>query len=666
MAHRMLCLPDVSRVLRTLVAVLFGCFVPLTVIGQPPSAAPASKAPIQATAATALSAPEMTQADVEAFLDALVPNEMHRDNIAGVVVAIVKDGKVLMEKGYGFADVAKRKPVSPTETLFRPGSISKLFTWTAVMQLVEEGKLDLDRNVNDYLDFKIPDTFPQPITMRDIMTHRSGFEEAIKDLFVADAAHLDPLGTYVREHLPRRIFPPGTTPAYSNYATTLAGYVVQRISGQPFNQYILDHIIKPLDMTHSTPVQPLPPELQPLMSSGYILASSKPKGFEFVNCGPAGSMSVTADDMTHLMLAHLQDGKFGDVQILKPETVQLMHSAQFSPAPGMNAMALGFYEESRNGHRIIGHGGDTGYFHSDLHLILDAHMGFFISFNSLGQAPVLPRAVIFEAFLDRYFPYKPPAAAAGAKNAGEVSAVSGMYMSSRRPGKNFLRALGMVSELHVYGNKDGTISIDEMKGVNGLPEQWEQTAPLAFRKVHGQDRVEFVHDPDGHLVLVTDYPFFVFERIPWYQNKYFNYVVLLTCLSLLVLTVLLWPVAAIARRHYRHPLEQTPPSSHVRRTIFTVCFIDLAFSIGVVILLALSGSSIGLFSDRLDPWIRLIQFFGWLGVLGAILATYKVIRHWKEHVWWWRRVHYVLVVLAFLGFSWFILYWRLLAFSLKY
>ena len=665
MPHRIICSLDVSRIMRTLVAILFGCLVSANIMAQQQTAPRPLNAPVQSASVAVRTPPEMTQADVEAFLDGLVPAEIHRDDIAGVVIAIVKDGKVLLEKGYGYADVAKRKPVSATETLFRPGSTSKLFTWTAVMQLVEQGKLDLDRNVNDYLDFKIPDTFPQPITLRDIMTHRSGFEETVKDLFVADAAHLTPLGTYVREHLPRRIFPPGSTPAYSNYATTLAGYIVERVSGQPFNQYILEHILKPLGMNHSTPVQPLPPELQPLMSSGYILASSGAKGFEFVNCGPAGSMSVSADDMTHFMMAHLQDGRYGEAQILKPETVRLMHSAQFRPAPGMNAMALGFYEETRNGHRIIGHAGDTEYFHSDLHLIPDANVGFFISFNSMGRADVSPRTVVFKKFLDRYFPYELPATRTVAQGASDVTAVSGSYMSSRRPGSNFLRALGMLGELHVYGNKDGTISIGEMKEVNGQPTHWEQILPLAYREVHGQDRLTFVHDHDGHLVLVTDFPFFVFQRVSWYQNKYFNYFLLFASLAVFALTVLLWPVGAVARRHYRQPLQLTPRSSRLRMAVFTVSFINLAFSVGLIVLLT-STNNITLFSDALDPWLRLLQLFGWLGVFGAIVVIYGVVRQWNERRWWWHRVHGVLMILACLSFSWFILYWRLLAFSLKY
>src|SRR5271163_4508118 len=147
-------------------------------------------------------------------------------DIAGAVIAVVKDGSLVFAKGYGYADTAKKTQISPEMTLFRPGSISKLFIWTAVMQQVEQGKLDLDRDVNDYLDFKIPAAFDKPITLRNLMTHTAGFEEVAKDMAEPDAASIGPLGDFLRSHIPARIYPPGTTPAYSNYGAALSGYIV--------------------------------------------------------------------------------------------------------------------------------------------------------------------------------------------------------------------------------------------------------------------------------------------------------------------------------------------------------------------------------------------------------------------------------------------------------
>src|SRR5204863_6215305 len=149
---------------------------------------------------------EVTKADLEAFLDALLPAQLQSRDIAGAVVAVVKDGQVLLAKGYGYADFAAKKPVVAEKTLFRPGSISKVFTATAVMQLVEQGKLDLHRDVNDYLDFAIPKTYPEPVTLRRILTHTAGFEETLKNLFVPGAREMRPLRDYLITAMPARIF----------------------------------------------------------------------------------------------------------------------------------------------------------------------------------------------------------------------------------------------------------------------------------------------------------------------------------------------------------------------------------------------------------------------------------------------------------------------------
>ena len=201
----------------------------------------------------------MTTVDVEAFLDGFMHMQLERENIAGAVVLVVKDGKVLFSRGYGYGDVDKKTPVSPSSTLFRPGSISKLFTWTAVMQLVEQNKVELDRDINSYLDFKIPATYPQPITLRHLMTHTAGFEEQIKDLINSEGAPISTLREHLIAHMPQRVYPPGTIPAYSNYGASLAGYIVERVSGKPFNQYVSENIFTPLAMARSTFAQPLPP-----------------------------------------------------------------------------------------------------------------------------------------------------------------------------------------------------------------------------------------------------------------------------------------------------------------------------------------------------------------------------------------------------------------------
>ncbi len=411
-------------------------------MAQAPKATPVPPTPQSpATSESRVTEPahELTVADVHAFLDGFVPMQLEREDIAGAVVLVVKDGAIFFAKGYGYSDVDKKSPVTVDATLFRPGSISKLFTWTAVMQLVEQGKLDLDRDVNEYLDFKIPAKFGKPITMRNIMTHTTGFEEQVKDLINEEGAPMATLKQHLAEHIPERIFPPGTTPAYSNYGASLAGYVVERVSGRPFNDYVAENIFKPLGMSRSTFVQPLPAELKTFMSSGYRTGSGKAKPFEIIEEAPAGALAATAADLARFMIAHLQNGKFENTQILRPETAVQMHSRQFGLSPALNGMCLGFYEEARNGHRIIGHGGDTIYFHSDLHLMLENGVAFFVSYNSAGKGDISPRTALWEHFLDRYFPFTPPKVEKLATAEADAAAVAGHYLTSRRSESSFLK-----------------------------------------------------------------------------------------------------------------------------------------------------------------------------------------------------------------------------------
>ncbi|HEV2118045.1 MAG TPA: serine hydrolase domain-containing protein [Terriglobales bacterium] len=608
---------------------------------------------------------ELTETDLAAFLDGLVPLQIERDDIAGAVVAVVKDGKVVFERGYGYADVGKKTPVSPQNTLFRPGSISKLFTWTAVMQLVQEGKLNLDRDVNDYLDFKIPPAYTKPITLRDLMTHTPGFEESIKGLFVPAAGQMEPLGKYLAAHLPQRVFPPANTPAYSNYGATLAGYIVQRVSGQPFDEYVQEHIFLPLGMTHSTFSQPLPPNLKPLMSQGYQLASQPPKDFEMVQAYPAGALSSSADDLARFMIAHLQDGQYEEARILQPQTAQLMHARAFVNVPDMNAMALGFYEESRNGHRIIGHGGDTNWFHSDLHLILDANTGFFVSYNSAGRDESDSRGELWHKFLDRYFPYQPPAAVTPATAAQDARTVSGTYITSRRDQTNVFSLVGLFDEANVSANSDGTITVDPLKGVNGQLKKWREVGPLEYCEVDGQDRLAFKKDSAGRLEAITDFPAIVYPRAHWYENKMVNEVIVVICAAIFLLTLLFWPVAALVRRHYGKPLLLTAGQRRLRLAVRVVCALDLAFIVGWGSII-LGLNDVAALNQQLDPWIRLLQIVGWLGVIGLIITVDNLVRAWQSPRWWWTRLWDTGIALASIAFVWLLFNWHLLHWRLMY
>ena len=612
---------------------------------------------------------ELTAEDLTAFLDGLMPLQIRRADIAGAVVVVVKDGKLLFAKGYGYSDVASKKPVSPETTLFRPGSISKTFTWTAVMQQVEQGKLDLDRDVNDYLDFKVPPAFGKPITLRNIMTHTSGFEETVKDLFVGSQNDLRPLGEYLQVHMPARIYAPGVTPAYSNYATTLAAYIVERVSGEKFDDYVDQHLFKPLNMAHATFRQPLPEALKPDMSSGYILGSGEAKPFEYVEVAPAGSLSASGVDMTHWMIMHLQNGKYGDAQILKPETAIAMHARQNGPwSPSMNAMCLGFYEESQNGHRIIGHGGDTISFHSDLHLILDSNVGFFVSYNSPGRDDVSPRTVLFLKFMDRYFPAPPSNETTLASAAQDAKSVAGTYEVSRRFETNILAITTLLGEAKIAVDpKDNSIMLAGQKSLNGQPIHYHEIAPMLFRSADGHEKIAFLNDANGRRVFYLDYPFMVFQRVHnTLDNQTVNYILLGFTLSVVVLSIIFWPIAAGLRKHYAKPLALSPGAMRLRMLVRLICFGIVIFVVCELTFVNKLGNLSGM-AERTDIWVHLLQVFGLLVGLGSLIAIYNCLKSWGDAgQWFWAKLWNTFLAISAVSFFWFIYHWHLLNFHLNY
>ena len=494
----------------------------------------------------------LTAEDVNAWLDGFMPISIARGDIPGAVVVVVKDGQVLTERGYGYADVAKKVKVDPKTTLFRPGSISKLFTWTALMQQVEQGKVDLNADVNKYIDFKIPPYEGKPITVLNLMTHTPGFEEQVKDLITLGEKTQVPYDTLLKRWTPTRIYAPGSTPAYSNYGASLAGYIVQRTSGEPFDAYLEHHIFGPLGMAHSTFRQPLPANLKPLMAEGYVSGKDKPYGYEYVNAAPAGALAASGDDMAKFMIAHLDNGK----GILQPATAQLMHSRANSPFPAGEGMAHGFYETNINGLHVIAHGGDTVAFHSDLHLFLDKNVGIFVSFNSAGKEGAAQplRDSLFADFADRYFPEAPDAVKADPTNAkADAQKLAGVYSTTRGSRTNFLAIADLIGQVKVGVDKDGNPLIPDAKGLGGQPRKWIHVGPMTWRDANGHDLlVANVADGKaqrfsyGELAPIID-----FDRTPFSRSSAWILPLLYCSLAILLVTVLLWPTRVLVRRKFK-------------------------------------------------------------------------------------------------------------------
>jgi CubicO group peptidase (beta-lactamase class C family) len=622
--------------------------------------------------ATAPAGAPLTKDDVEAWLDGFLPYALHTADIAGAVVVVVKDGQVLAQKGYGYSDVAARTPVDPELTLFRPGSVSKLFTWTAVMQLVEQGKLDLDADVNGYLDFKMPDRDGKPITLRNVMTHTPGFEEQVKGLMGKEGEALTPLDQHLKAWVPTRVFAPGSTPAYSNYATALAGYIVARTSGQSFDDYIEQHIFKPLGMQQASFRQPLPEQLKQYMSKGYELASQPAKTFEIVGPAPAGSLSASGADMAKFMIAHLQKGSFGSERILQESTAQQMHTTALTMLPRVHRMLLGFYEQNYNGRRIIGHGGDTQWFHSNLHLFLDDNVGVFFSVNSGGKAGASGdiRNALFEQFADRYLPGPTFDGKVDEKTAAEhAQMMVGIYENSRRMESSFFSLLGLAGPIKVMANEDHTISVPMATNLAGVPIKWREVEPFVWRDVEGENFLS-AEVKDGRVVRFSFdglSPFMVFEPTPASKSPGWLLPALVAGLIALLLTSLAWPVSALVRRHYGVPyrLDGQDAKAHRWIRIAATAAVVLCVAWGATVGMMMSDFS--LLSSSTDGWIWLLRLLSIVVFLGAaalgVWNAMVVVRGARK---WYAKLWAVVLALALLVLLWVAIAFHLIAFNVNY
>jgi CubicO group peptidase (beta-lactamase class C family) len=612
----------------------------------------------------------LTADDVNAWLDGYMPYALHVGDIAGAVVAVVKDGKVLTERGYGYSDVEKRIPVDPKRTLFRPGSVSKLFTWTAVMQLVEQGKIDLDADVNQYIDFKIPARDGKPVTMRNIMQHTAGFEEQAKGI-MSDDPNQPGFEALLKQWVPHRVFAAGSTPAYSNYGASLAGYIVQRVSGEPFNSYIEQHIFAPLDMQLSSFRQPLPAELAPLMSKGYPRASEDPKPFEMIGPAPAGSLSSPGEDMAHFMIAHLQDGEYNGNRILSAATARKMHDTPLTLLPPLNRMELGFFETNINGREVIAHLGDTEAFHTSLHLFLNEGVGFYVSFNSLGREGAAGglRGALFEDFAERYFPGKPPEGTLdGNTAAAHAAMLTGSWVNSRGSQSSFLAALDLLGQTRVNLNAKGELLLPFL-GLNGEPRHWVEFAPFVWRdrETHERLAAQVVNGKVVRFSIDGLSPFMVFDRPAWYQNSGWLRPMFFVSLAALALTAVFWPVTAIVRRRFGATLTLNPAALRAYRQSKVAAVLIVA-AVGVW------GATVGLMlkdfnrlTAHFDWMVHLAQFSGIVAFIGGFVLMLLNLRAvWSGGRRWPAKVWSVVLALSSLSILWVAFAFNLIGFGVDY
>jgi CubicO group peptidase (beta-lactamase class C family) len=594
--------------------------------------------------------------ELEGFLDGLMEAQLKAHHFAGAVVVVVDEGRIALQKGYGYADFAGRKAVDPERTLFRIASNSKMFVWTAVMQLVEQGEVDLHTDINRYLkDFQVPAKFPQPITLENLMTHTSGFEDRVIKLFVEKPEELRPLAELMRTQMPQRVFPPGQVAAYSNYGTTLAALIVQQVSGIPYERYLEEKILKPLGMDHATLVQPLPEKLAGDMSKGYQWTAGRLKEhpFEYVPWGPCGGMSVSGGNMARFMMAHLNDGMLGEARILRPETARLMRTRLSSPYGMTAGMLHGFFPMDWNGEKIYGHGGDTIWFHSLTAMMPEHNLGIFAAYNTDSGSKA--RDELAPAFFDHYFPQPLPKEPPPEPNkAADLARFAGTYFTARASFSDVTKIMQLMTALTLKVDKDGYLESHS----GGEISRWRRIEPLLFRRVDGPQHIVFREDDQGEVTDLCTSPLCVntMQKQPWWENPQLQWIILIVSGVFLFGGLIGMPIAAVLQRHQQKPKF----SKFARAFVWTNCLLWICGFASLFAALQEQNTIVLLGIPKLLRFSLGVLLTASLFTLGSAVFS---LAAWRRG--WWKsagRISLSLIVLGFIACVLWLNHWNLLGF----
>jgi CubicO group peptidase (beta-lactamase class C family) len=446
--------------------------------------------------------PAIASEELQKFIRSFVPDLMRDEQIPGAVFVLVQDGKVVLNEGFGYANLETRQPVEPDKTIFPIGSISKVFSATALVQLADRKKIDLSADVNSYLKkLKVPEAFDQPVTGAQLLNHTAGLDEIRPGTQAESPDAILPLHEFLKGRLVR-VHPPGQVTSYSTYGITLAGLMVEEISGLSYETYLSRNIWKPLEMnrTHISTT----PNMAAAVAIPYGVENDSLERvpYEWYHTLPASSIRSTAEDMAKFMIAHLECGKFRNEQILSEGAVCNMHRKQSTTHSEMPGWTYGFQEDDANGLRIVEHGGDIAGFSSLLVLLPDENVGFFVAHHLEGANL---RFDIKQRLLDRYFPdkraVKVPDVAPDSSE--KLKRFAGLYRANLfcHTCKDRLP----VPEVEVIANDDGTITVWDA--------QWVQTRPLLFVRRDGKRKIGFQEDKSGRIIQLSAGSWKVLEKV---------------------------------------------------------------------------------------------------------------------------------------------------------
>ncbi|WP_199318348.1 serine hydrolase domain-containing protein [Leptolyngbya sp. FACHB-541] len=530
--------------------------------------------------------------EFENFIDQLIGDEIAKSSVPGVVISVVKDGEIFFAKGYGYANLAENIPVDVDRTLFRVASLSKLFTATATMQLYEQGLLDVNEDVSPYLDFKLDNPFSEPVTFARLMMHTDGSTVRRIGLAAQTEAEMTPLGKYLTDHMPPIAWQPGKLYSYSSHSTALLGYLVEKISGTPFAQYIDEHILQPLDMPRSTFLQPPPPELADNLAVGYQKQGGtfKPVPYLYLNIAPAASLSATATDMAHFMIAHLLDGRYQDERILQPETTRLMHETHFTQHPKLPGTGYSFRERLVNNIRTIGHLGSLRGYSSSLTLMPDQNIGIFVAANAFSGI----HSKLLTQFFDRYFPASEDPAPLSSSIDIDPNRFTGVYRDLEFPRHTMTKISGVFKHIRITAGEDESLLIQTPNlFFLGNPGQTRLVPiePQLFRRAGDNALTSFGEGTEGDVAFAFNpiYPKLgAYERVPWHETIWVQLGLAGVCTVFFLSACVAWLIRPLIQQ-IRGKRSKEKPFDWALNIAGIVGLLNLVFLIGLPLYFWLIG-----------------------------------------------------------------------------
>ncbi|MBK8067979.1 MAG: beta-lactamase family protein [Rhodanobacteraceae bacterium] len=629
---------------------------PLTTM--PPSAGGIAAIDEPASPAATVMPPD-ERALLQARVDAIVHSLQREHDLAALTVSVVRDDTLWLAQGYGLADVASARPVVAETTLFRIGSVSKTFIWTAVMMLAERGQIDLDADVNRYLKtVRIADAFGVPVTMRQLMHHRAGFEDSLRLFTVRDD---DPrtLAELLAEQQPARVYAPGLRTSYSNWGSALAAQIVADISGKPYGEFLQGEILDPLGMRATTFVAPsrLDEATRALLATGYKEDQGALGLQDFMQIGaywPAGGIASTATDMARWMRFHLNGGELDGVRLMTADTHARMWTRAYDDRPEAPDLAHGFQDRRYQGLRLLGHGGATSAFYSNLVLVPELKLGIFVSQSSRQSRLLmnqLPEMIVDEIRGTGF----QPALAAGSAEPGALSDLAGTYLQNRRVFSSFATLFGL----------DATATVAPVSADALVLTQDDQATQYrrvgkerdVFESAAGA-RIAFVREGNAVVALADSSGVHTLEKVGLLGNPQTALGALGAAVFLSLTTLLgFWWRLGRGPGYGQGPAAGFAASASLLASLTVVGFV--AVVIRMLSDLSVLDSAV-LTSGYPLPSMLHTHYAGWAVAGAAALLWLAWIPAWKADGWGlWRRLHYSAYALT-LGLAAFLLWqWRL-------